>query len=274
MAIEFRPVPGWPRCRIGSDRSVWVRRRDAGPSPAAAARPGGGRARVGSASHFARLDESAVAELRRLHAEGATWRELAERFGVGELTVWRILTGRTWKHVAPGPPVRPRWVRLEPIESGGAGPAVRLYHGGRQHTRSVDLLHRAAFDPESLPPAWLARIGPRPPASPPARLPLLADLPPPYIAPAPLALDRTEVAPIGAAPAVVPPVEDDDDRDWEPLRGESNGRAKLNEDQVSEARRLRAEGWTERALAARFGVSPSGMHYALVGSSWSHVPLE
>jgi hypothetical protein len=73
---------------------------------------------------------------------------------------------------------------------------------------------------------------------------------------------------------VVVTVEDDDDRDWEPLRGESNGRARLTEAKVIEARRLRLEGWTERALARRFEVSNGAMHYALVGHTWQHLPLE
>jgi len=76
-------------------------------------------------------------------------------------------------------------------------------------------------------------------------------------------------------PAVAPPpppILDDDEPD-EPRyrRGSAHGRSRLDEHQVAELRRLRAEGWTERALAARYGVAPATVHYVLT-RTWRHVP--
>lgn len=55
-------------------------------------------------------------------------------------------------------------------------------------------------------------------------------------------------------------------------RGEDHGRALLTEAQVIEARRLHAAGWSERRLAGHLGVAPSTVHYALTGHTWGHVP--
>ena len=44
------------------------------------------------------LTEGDIAEAVRLRTTGATYVELATRFDVAWLTVWRALKGRTWKH--------------------------------------------------------------------------------------------------------------------------------------------------------------------------------
>jgi hypothetical protein len=70
----------------------------------------------GSAHHFARLDEAKVIEARRLKAAGSTYPELVERFGVGRVTLFYAISGRTWSHVpidapggspSPAPPATP-----------------------------------------------------------------------------------------------------------------------------------------------------------------------
>lgn len=52
-------------------------------------------------------------------------------------------------------------------------------------------------------------------------------------------------------------------------RGSRNGRAKLTEQQVSEIRRLRQQGETQKALAEQFGVSRSAIQFVLNGRNWA-----
>jgi hypothetical protein len=59
-----------------------------------------------------------------------------------------------------------------------------------------------------------------------------------------------------------------------PAIGSRHGRARLDEEKILEARRLRRAGWSERALADRYQVRPATMHYALVGHTWRHLPME
>jgi hypothetical protein len=54
---------------------------------------------VGEDSHNAKLTADAVRELRRLHAEGATLRALADKFGVSNVSVYNAVARITWKHV-------------------------------------------------------------------------------------------------------------------------------------------------------------------------------
>lgn len=53
-------------------------------------------------------------------------------------------------------------------------------------------------------------------------------------------------------------------------RGERVFGAKLTEEQVSEIRRLRAEGWTQTRLAIAFGVTQSSIWSILAGKTWQH----
>lgn len=53
----------------------------------------------GSSHGRAKLDEAKVVEARRLQAAGWGYRALSERYGVGRVTLWNAITGRTWGHV-------------------------------------------------------------------------------------------------------------------------------------------------------------------------------
>jgi lambda repressor-like predicted transcriptional regulator len=55
-------------------------------------------------------------------------------------------------------------------------------------------------------------------------------------------------------------------------RGSRNGRARLNEADIAEAKRLSLARWSQERLAARYGVSPSTIQAALSGRTWGHVP--
>lgn len=59
----------------------------------------------------------------------------------------------------------------------------------------------------------------------------------------------------------------------ERMTGSEHGRAKLDEPGVEEARRLKREGWTYPALAARYGVCRNTVYYAVTGRTWAHVPM-
>ncbi len=54
-------------------------------------------------------------------------------------------------------------------------------------------------------------------------------------------------------------------------RGEASGRAKLDDGQVVEARRLRREGWSFVALAGRFRVAETTISAAVRGLTWGHL---
>jgi hypothetical protein len=55
--------------------------------------------------------------------------------------------------------------------------------------------------------------------------------------------------------------------------GSAHGRAKLDEKKVTEARWLHRNGWSYAALMSRYGIGRVTLHYALVGKTWSHVPM-
>lgn len=59
------------------------------------ARGRGGHAK-GSTASKARLSEADVLEIRRSRASGETYASIANRWGVGQSTVWAIATGRSW----------------------------------------------------------------------------------------------------------------------------------------------------------------------------------
>lgn len=50
---------------------------------------------------MARLTERQVAEIRARRDEGAMYREIGEEFGISKSTVFAIVSGRIWSHVAP-----------------------------------------------------------------------------------------------------------------------------------------------------------------------------
>jgi hypothetical protein len=59
--------------------------------------------------------------------------------------------------------------------------------------------------------------------------------------------------------------------DWF-ARGQDNGRSKLTPANVTEARELRAAGWSTGRLAERYGVARNTICYALNGSTWAMTP--
>lgn len=58
-----------------------------------------GRARIGSAKGQSPLNEHQVAEIRRRAAAGEMQKVLAVEYGVGKMTISRIVNRRTWRHV-------------------------------------------------------------------------------------------------------------------------------------------------------------------------------
>jgi hypothetical protein len=53
--------------------------------------------------------------------------------------------------------------------------------------------------------------------------------------------------------------------------GVKNGRAKLNDEKVREIRKLRAQGWSQRAIGQLFGVAVATVNDTLCGRNWKHV---
>lgn len=54
-------------------------------------------------------------------------------------------------------------------------------------------------------------------------------------------------------------------------RGERTGAAKLTEQNVREIRTLSSEGWSQRQLGTRYGVSSVAIGQILRGRTWTHV---
>jgi hypothetical protein len=57
-----------------------------------------GKSHYGERAWNVKLTDALVLEMRSLKGT-ATMRELAERYGVSQPTVWHVLSGRTWKHL-------------------------------------------------------------------------------------------------------------------------------------------------------------------------------
>lgn len=55
------------------------------------------------------------------------------------------------------------------------------------------------------------------------------------------------------------------------MRGERSGKAILTEAQVIEMRELRRQGWMNKDIAHRFGMSIPGTQAILVGRRWAHL---
>ncbi len=53
----------------------------------------------GEATNFAKLSESDVIQIRRMRAEGLTYKAIAQHFDTKPANVWHICVGRTWKHL-------------------------------------------------------------------------------------------------------------------------------------------------------------------------------
>lgn len=59
---------------------------------------GGGRSE-GEDHGNAKLTADNVRELRWLYADGATLRQLAEKFGVSNVSIYNAVSGKTWRHL-------------------------------------------------------------------------------------------------------------------------------------------------------------------------------
>lgn len=59
-----------------------------------------GRLAVGEANGRAKLTASQVIAVRGFHAGGLTQKSIATTFGVDRSTVWAVLRGLTWNHIA------------------------------------------------------------------------------------------------------------------------------------------------------------------------------
>jgi DNA invertase Pin-like site-specific DNA recombinase len=47
-----------------------------------------------------KLTEEAIRQIRKARADGISQREIAGMFGVTDMTIHAVLSGKTWKHVA------------------------------------------------------------------------------------------------------------------------------------------------------------------------------
>lgn len=54
---------------------------------------------VGERSHFAKLTNAGIAEVRRLYSEGETYSEIARQLGIHRSTVTKAVKRITWAHV-------------------------------------------------------------------------------------------------------------------------------------------------------------------------------
>lgn len=57
-------------------------------------------------------------------------------------------------------------------------------------------------------------------------------------------------------------------------KGTQNKKAKLTDRKVIAMRKLAREGFSERKIAAAFGVNRKTAHEAIIGTKWKHVPFE
>ncbi len=53
----------------------------------------------GMTTHFAKLTDNDVIQIRRLRSEGVTYSAIAAQFNTKPANVWHICIGRTWKHL-------------------------------------------------------------------------------------------------------------------------------------------------------------------------------
>lgn len=60
----------------------------------------------GEDNGHSKLREEQVLAMRQLRAEGQTYREIAEQFGVLHTTAWMAITGAAWSHLPGAQPAR------------------------------------------------------------------------------------------------------------------------------------------------------------------------
>jgi hypothetical protein len=59
----------------------------------------GGERSEGEKHGNAKLTADNVRELRSLYIDGATLRQLGEKFGVSNVSIYNAVSGRTWRHL-------------------------------------------------------------------------------------------------------------------------------------------------------------------------------
>jgi hypothetical protein len=59
----------------------------------------GGERSEGEKHRNAKLTGANVRELRSLYADGATLRQLGEKFGVSNVSIYNAVAGKTWRHL-------------------------------------------------------------------------------------------------------------------------------------------------------------------------------
>jgi DNA invertase Pin-like site-specific DNA recombinase len=59
----------------------------------------GGDRSAGEKHGNAKLTGDNVREIRSLYADGATLRQLAEKFSVSNVSVYNAVSGKTWRHL-------------------------------------------------------------------------------------------------------------------------------------------------------------------------------
>ena len=57
------------------------------------------RSAIGSRSPFAVLSDEAIAEIKQLRLKGWTQQAIADKFGVQQPAIWKVLVGLTWAHL-------------------------------------------------------------------------------------------------------------------------------------------------------------------------------
>ena len=53
----------------------------------------------GERQHLAKIKEDWIVDIRKLHREGLSFTEIANKYSVHRCTIARIIKGETWKHV-------------------------------------------------------------------------------------------------------------------------------------------------------------------------------
>jgi hypothetical protein len=59
----------------------------------------GGERSAGEKHGNAKLSAENVREIRKLYADGATLRQLGEKFGVSNVSIHNAVVGETWRHL-------------------------------------------------------------------------------------------------------------------------------------------------------------------------------
>lgn len=185
-----------------------------------------------------------------MHAERATAEFYRPVPGFPRYRIGR--NGRVWFNLTrpglPAPWDRPLWKPLRRRWAGGVLTCRLTENGGREYTRSVPLLLQAAFSDD--PAGWAERLKPSAP-------------------------HRTYLGKLWDGSDLVYDDEGDPVLPLSSSRGTRNGRARLNEQDVLEIRRLQADGLALVEIVRRLeGKATKGtVHAVLSGRTWRHIGL-